>query len=151
MAWASIVSAMATRVTAAAPAFKVHGRLRWTNENSNEANWQTLFKNSSGKMAVAQITCTGRIAKWGIGQSARKIHYTAEIECRYAIEDSAGSEAIFLAAVDAIAENLRTGDRTLGGVAVAMSPPTAPVISHEVFAGVACHTARIQTTIEQVA
>jgi hypothetical protein len=154
MSWSTIRAALKTRIEAACTAATfpcvVHDRLRWSADHVDEAAFQSMFV-VSGRLSTAQITRRGLRTIWAPEDARRIKRHEVAIYFDLALDDSAESEDLFQDALESIADNLMTGDDTLGGVCKALSDPVIDQIQVERFAATTCHGATLLLTIEEVA
>lgn len=115
MSWASIRTALAARIFAVSPTSKVHAYQRFTLGKPGSAEFSSVFLDSNGRMNAWMVTRVGRKSETIEGDDRSYIKHKALILGFYGLWDKASTDTTFDDLVDAVAENLRNGDRTLGG------------------------------------
>jgi len=151
--WSAIRTALAARI-AAASGTQCHSRQEWTDGSPTSRDWRTLFGEDEGAgtdtVHFWEITRMGRTAtdheesddvivtRFRVALAGYLSH-----DSEYLTEDD------FQDIIDAISEDLETGDRTLGGVCNTHGLPSFGTIGYgELVDGVWCHVARADFEIE---
>lgn len=156
MSWATIRGALQTRLDAVTGVDQVHTYWRWHDGGPEEAAWRALFVSGTTVQAW-MITRAGMPRTLPATPAANLAQrwlrrHDVEIHCFYRWQDSSGSQNVFQDLLDAIEADLRTGDRTLGGVAVTHSLPEVQTPTDEgaALGGELCHRALIRLTVEEL-
>ena len=150
MAYSDIRDALETRLGAIAGVENVQGYHRLVSTGVDDPTFRGLFVNGSNDLhawrftrtAVSQVLC-------GDDDDTIKRTHTIEIEGYRGIVDGSASENTFQDLLDVILDDLNTGDRTLGGVAITHSLPQAGRIFAVSFYNVLCHAVTITLQVEE--
>lgn len=151
MSWATIRTALATRLAAVGSVGVVHPYVRFSKLPPGSAEFATLFAES------------GHLNYWAISRSeaedidipaddsrVRDVH-TVTILVFYALADGSATENTFQDALDAVRADLRSGDTTFGGVCLGCGNAAVRDIAHSELYGILCHSAKIIFKVEGVA
>lgn len=154
MSWATIRTALATRIDAVAGTGPVHAYWRWSDQGPEEAAWRTLFASGTAVNAwlITRVGMPRTVpATPSAALAARWLRrHDVEVSAFYSLDDSAATESTFQDLLDAVEADLRTGDRTLVGVAITHSLPEVSPIGHASLSSVLCHQATLKFTVEEL-
>lgn len=154
MSYKAIRDAIATRLAAISNVGVVHKYIRLSRELPTEQSYSSLFT-ESGRVNVWMITRTG-VADRQLPDADNRVsrRHTIQINVFWALDDTgtddSTSEHAFQDAIDAVLNDFRTGDRTLGGAAITHSLPEVPTIDMVTFLSTLCHHAEIRLQVEEV-
>lgn len=153
MSWQAIVAALEERINDVAEAHDTpattHQYLRWTNDGSEGEQFQDLFV-TDGRLATVQITRTAVRVLRAQEDTRLRIQHDAKAEITLALQDATGSELLHQALIDAVIDDLASGDRTLDANALTHTDPRAENIQASRFGNALAHTADLLLTIEEV-
>lgn len=152
MSWVAIATKLAARIQAvckdhATPA-RTHRFQRWSNDHVDNPDFQQLFV-AAERLSAWQLTRIKRSCIRAAEDSRRRIQHEARADYWLAISDADESEMLAQAMLDAVCDDLETGDRTLGGVCLTHTEPEV-TINAATVAGVLVHTGTLRLTIEEV-
>lgn len=148
MSYTGILEALVDRIQAVHSTAKVHGFYRWSTEAPGLSAPIALF---GAPLNTWMLTRTARTDEKAPSDDSRyRVQHTLQLWHYFAHNDANESEATFQAAVDAVMDDLRDGDRTLGGECLTLLPPVAPSLGLADFGGVLCHEASMVIVVEEV-
>lgn len=148
MSYSGINAELVQRIEAAQPDSVVHGFYRWSNQPPGSTPATALF---GAPLNTWMLTRTARTDEKAPSDDSRyRVQHTLQLWHYFAHNDANESEATFQAAVDAVMDDLRDGDRTLGGECLTLLPPVAPSLGLADFGGVLCHEASMVIVVEEV-
>lgn len=152
MSWASTAAALVSRIQAVVPMAKVHPYIRNTRFDANHEEFQAAYVSCFGQVQVIQVTRSALRQAKSIDDDGRWIEqHDVQLQLLTGLEDCRQSEIDFQATLESICSDLRTGDKSLGGVAHTLSDPQVSDIGHAMLAEqVLCHYAIIRLTIEEI-
>lgn len=154
MPWDKIATALKKRLDGVTPKVGMtHDYIRWTEDTDQSTDFKSKFHYApTGRTQFWMVYDEG-LADIFAQDSDRKIirRYNTVLEGFYAHNDKGGSETAFKQIVDAVMEDLRLGDRTLGGIVNTIQPPTVKIPrSGVVFQGMACNYASVSFGVEEI-
>lgn len=149
MSYKLLRSALASRLEAIPGVGRVYPYFRWTAQAPGLSEFQEQFA-ANGIMNVWMIRRTDRGDEKTASDDARyRVQHQVEISAFYALNNRPGTnEEEFQDLVDLVVDDLRDGDRTLGGLSLTHTDPECR-ITHASFCGVNCHAATLQITLEE--
>ena len=156
MSWAAIRGALVTRLGTITGIENVHGQIRYVDDNLEETIFKDLFVDTNNNVNTWMFSRTARAVEAVPDDSTKaKVLHTVTMQGSLSLVDagtgSANTEDTFQGLIDALCDDLRTGDRTLGGVANTHSLPQASTIGHAMFyRSVLCHDTTVTLTIEEI-
>lgn len=151
MSWATIRDALVTRLEAVSGTGRVHSFLRYLKEGPDQRPFTDAYV-VRGRLNYWAVTRTARRSVKTVGDdSYYRRHHDVEVNVFVALSDSDESEHVFQDLLDTVANNLETGDHTLGGVCLTHTPPEVRQIGHAMISDILCHSALLFLTVEEVA
>ena len=157
MSYAAINAALVTRLGAVSGIGKVQGYYRWCPDGTNAEKFVALFLDSASPahVNVWMVTRIGtaKDKKLDDDDTSVRRRHNIVLQGYYSLTDATNSEAVFHAIVEAIMENLRTGDRTLGGACLTYELPEGAAIAWEDWprsGAVLCHSGRVTFQVEEI-
>lgn len=145
MSYANIRSALQGRLQAIAGTGNVFPHLRWTDDDVDAPGFADFIDGDA--VNFFQFTRT-RFADVRKGLLHR--NHDIVIFGFHSSSDSDATELLFQDLLEAIADDLEQGDRTLGGTCTIVHPPEVSPIEFIWFGPVFCHTAMIRITVEEI-
>ena len=127
MSWNLIAAALAARVLNAAGAGVANSwpYLRFSKTPPNSAAWEAIFCDGSKRINCWQVTRDKRTSEPLKGENSWYIIHQVKLIGMLGLWDPAATDIVFEPMVEAICEDLRTGDRTLGGKCQSYAEPIA--------------------------
>lgn len=152
MSWASIRAAIATRLSAIAQVGTVSQYEKGLTDSPETATFLAAFA-EGGKLNTVWITRTGRSTRRPVADDSRVIRrHGVRLVAVYAFGSDGSSAQDFDALLDAVCDNLESGDKTLGGTAQTYSLPEAASIRITDYADqITVHAAEIRFEVDEVA
>ena len=158
MSWATIRSALVSRLTAIDGVENVHGQIRYLNDSVNDSRFANLFL-FENKLHTWQFTRENRTEESCPDDSTKAIvRHSVRLLGLLMLEDtgagSTNSEDTFQALVDTLADEFRDGfsdgARTLGGACITYSVPAFSVRHASYFNAFLAHEAEATFEVEEV-
>jgi len=150
MSYQAIRDALATRLETVVGVGTVHTYERYLTEQAEVAAFQAAFS-KNGVLNTWMIERRAVSSRQSAAADAKRIRrHTLRLEGFYSLKDAAASKLTFQDLIDAVCDDLETGDRTLGGACLTHSLPSVDTIEETLFAGVLCHRTEIQIIVEEV-
>ena len=152
MSYAGIRDALVTRVQAVSGIGNVWPRFRWFLDDVDSSAFATIAVVNDYVNVWFVSRTDSDDTQPSDSESAWRRRHEMIIVGFFSVHDADNTEGIFQVLVDAIRDNLRTGDRTLGGAAMTYSLTKAQGIGFETYgpSPILCHTVTIKLTVEEV-
>lgn len=154
MSYQAIRDALESRLQAISSVGVVHAWPRLVRETPQSSEFQGSLV-ESGKLNVWMISRTGVRDRQAEDRDNRQIRvHEINIDVFWAWDDTGvkgtTSDTLFQNALEAVLDDIRTGDRTLGGAANTMSLGRVSTIEPVRYLSTLCHHAVIQLEVEEV-
>lgn len=150
MSYSAIRTALAARLNAVAAVGRAHSYVRYSRQPWTDAEFQALFVESS-RLNAWQITRVAMTDEQAPESSLVIRRHQIEIYAMISVSDATASEHVHQDALEAVADDWRTGDRTLGGAAHTSSLMDIQQIERVMFSeNILAHSATIRLQIEEV-
>lgn len=154
MSWETVSTAIQARLELLFPLAKVHSFIRQTHFGSDSDEFREVYINDVAnpsvqvlqltRVAFRQTKSTDDDTRW-MSQHDVLLHY------HEGLQDAESSELDFQSNIESICADFRTGDKTLGAVALTLSDPQVTEIGHAMLAEhILCHYAPIRFTVEEI-
>ncbi|MCA9775640.1 MAG: hypothetical protein KC800_02955 [Candidatus Eremiobacteraeota bacterium] len=159
MSWATIRSALVTRLAAVTGIENVHGQIRYLNDSVDDTRFSNLFLDDNEGLHTWQFTRTNRVEVSCPDDSTKAtVTHSVRLLGLLMLSDagtgSTNSEDTFQALVDTLAEEFRDGfsdsARTLGGACITYSVPTFTVRHASYFNHYLAHEAEATFDVEEL-
>lgn len=159
MSWATIRSALASRLAAVTGVDNVHGQIRYLNDSVDDTRFSDLFLDANGKLHTWQFTRTNRVeVSCPDNSSKASVTHSVRLLGLMMLEDTGAgntnTEDTFQALVDTLADEFRDGfsdsARTLGGACITYSVPTFAIRHASYFNHYLAHEAEATFDVEEL-
>ncbi len=149
MSYSAIRTALQARLAAVTGMGTVFTYLRWTDDDVDAPGFAKFIQGTAPNqhLSFAQFTRTRFVdSKRGLTHRNHDI----VIFAFYSASDADATENTFQDLMDAVANDLEGGDRTLGGACAIVHLPEVSPIEYTWFGPVFCHAALIRVTVEEI-